>query len=190
MKKILFSAAIVAMTAMFAACGKSNKEANADDSVTVEEVDVTEVAVLEGVEAPTESEATGLLDNIKSAATQENVTKGLAYVQSLIQNGKVAEAKTYLDQLKPYADKVGLSSAVSSVEGVLAKAETLNLNDAATNATDALKDKAQDVEESTKAKIEDKAKDITDKAAAGVDKGVDKVKEGVQKGADAVKGLF
>lgn len=118
MKTLALSMAVVA-TAMMVSCGNKADKAktDADSTVVMEEV-------VEGV-VVTEEEAPSLLDNIKGAATSENVQKGIAYVKQLIQSGKLAAARTYLEQIKPYADKVGLSSAVASASTALEKAEGL-----------------------------------------------------------------
>ena len=47
-------------------------------------------------------------------------------VKQLISEGKAVEAKNLLEQIKPYAEKVGLTKAVTTVETALDKA-----NDAA-----------------------------------------------------------
>ncbi len=185
MKRIIFSVAVIA-TLTLASCGGGSKTTETADSLsnaatTVVETEAVEVTEIEGlpadVQAPTDAEAVSLVDKIKNAASKENVAKGIAYVKSLITSGKLADAKSYLAQIKPYADKVGLGTALASVENALNKAE--ELSGAKDASVEAAKAKAEEAKESAKEKVEAKANELTDKA-----------KEGVDKGVNAVKGMF
>lgn len=140
MKKIILSMAAVA-SMMMVACG------NKADQQTVDASEPGAVEVIEAEEITvSDAEAPSILDNIKNSATKENVEKGIAYVKSLINSGKLAEAKNYLDQIKPYAEKVGLRSALASVETALDKADGLgsNVKAAADSAVNAGKQKVAD----------------------------------------------
>lgn len=195
MKRIIFSMATIA-TLTLASCSGSSKTtetvdslANAATVVEEETVGVTEIEELPAdVQTPTDAEAVSLVDKIKSAASKENVAKGIAYVKGLISSGKLADAKSYLEQIKPYADKVGLGTALASVENALCKAE--ELSGAKDASVDAAKAKAGEVKESAKEKVEAKANELTDKAKEGIQKGVDATKDAAQKGVNAVKGMI
>lgn len=168
MKKIILSMAAVATLAL-ASCGnKADQNATEPETVVTEE----EVVIAEPAEATpaAESEGTSIMDNIKGAVSKENVQKGIDYVKGLISSGKLAEAKSYLTQLKPYADKVGLTSALATVEGALDKAENFGA-DAKAKANEA----AQKAVDDAKAKAADATQKATDDVKA--------------KAADALKGL-
>lgn len=196
MKRIIFSMATIA-TLTLASCGGNSKTTESVDlpanaATVVEEETVVGVAEIEGlpadVKTPTDAEAVSLVDKIKSAASKENVAKGIAYVKGLISSGKLVEAKSYLDQIKPYADKVGLGKALVSVENALCKAE--ELSGVKDSSVDAAKAKAGEVKESAKEKVEAKANELADKTKEGVQKGVDATKDAAQKGVNAVKDIF
>lgn len=179
MKKIFLSMAVIAST-MMVACGNKGEQnaTDADSIVGVEEVVEEEVVVDEAQAPVSESEAASVLDNIKNAASKENVQKGLAYVQSLISSGKLTEAKSYLEQVKPYADKVGMSSAITTIENTLSQAE--NLTGGAKAAADQAVSDAKD-------KAETAVNDAKDKANAAATNAVNDAKE---KAANAVGGLL
>mgnify|MGYP002433174378 CR=1 FL=1 len=160
MKKFILSmAAVAALT--FSACGDKNATATADSAAnatatdaaaaTAVEQTVDQSAATDAVPA-TDAEAASLLDKIKGAATIENVKKGIDYVKTLVSSGKLAEAKSYLGQIKPYADKVGLTGAIETVSETINKAEAaVGVKDKAeaakqqaTDAVQAAKDKAAD----------------------------------------------
>lgn len=165
----------VVASAMMVACGSktdnAENNANGTEEVAVEAVEVEEVATPDATETVTPAEANSLLDNIKGAATSENVTKAINYVKELISSGKLSEAKSYLAQVKPYADKVGCSALVSQVEQAVSLAE---------NASGNLKDQATEAGQKAVDDAKAKATDAVQKAAS----------DATQKATDAVKGLF
>lgn len=125
MKKLVLSMAVVA-AAIMVSCGNKAENAtnNADENVAGEVANpVADGVVIDETLVVTEEEAPSLLDKIKSAASAENVQKGIAYVKQLVASGKLAEARTYLDQIKPYADQVGMTGALSTVSNLLEKAD-------------------------------------------------------------------
>ena len=178
MKKVIFSMAALA-TLTLASCGRKTDNTAADDATMTEEVVVSET--IEAIPT-TDAEGTSIMDKIKGAASKENVQKGIDYVKGLISQGKLSEAKGYLEQLKPYAEKVGMSNVVSTVETTLSKAESLGgdakdkaeqavsdakdkVADAARNAVDDAKAKAGEAAENAKAKAAEAAENAKAKAA-------------------------
>lgn len=166
MKKIILSMAAVATLAL-ASCGnKAEQTANDPEAVVTE----GEVVINETDEATPAVEAEGksIMDNIKGAVSKENVQKGIDYVKGLISSGKLAEAKSYLTQLKPYADKVGLTSALTTVEGALNKAESFGAD-----AKDKVSEASQKAVDDAKAKAADAtrkaADDVKAKAASALE---------------------
>lgn len=163
MKKIILSIAVAASAMALASCSGSSKEAAAAADSTATAETTEQVAEL------TEAEGAGVLDKIKEAASSENVQKGLDYVKSLISSGKIAEAKSYLEQLKPYADKVGLTSAYAAVATAVDKAESVagNLGETAKAAGDSAvaagKQKVNDAVSNATEKVSEKAADALGK---------------------------
>lgn len=163
--------AFVATLVLAASCGNSKNAEVAQDSmeqagdvvgsvVEIEEVEIDEIP--DSVTAPAAAEATSLIDKIKNAANpeaiKEGVTKGIAYVQNLVKSGKLTEAKGYLEQLKPYAEKVNMGSAIEKLEnaiGIADKAES------AKGAVQNVADKATEAQA--------QAADVKAKAGAAVD---------------------
>ena len=171
MKKLVLSMAVVAATVMVSCGSKSDANAEGADSTAVEIVEPT--VVVEGeaatpAEAPaTAEEASGLIDKIKEVANNPEeiktyVEKGIAYAKNLISAGKLQEAKGYLAQLKPYADKVNLGKAVESVEALIDKADVAGKVDAA---KDGAKAAGQAAVDDAKAKASAAVEDAKNKAA-------------------------
>lgn len=190
--------AVVAAT-MMVACG-NNSEKAADDAAQ-QAADqpgvIEEVETLEVTEVVSDEEAPGIMDKIKAAANPEEikayVTKGIEYVKGLINQGKLDEAKKYLEQLKPYAEKVNMGGMVDKVNVAIDKAKALK---AADNAIDEAKEagsKAIDVVKEKGAQAVDATKEAGAKAVDVVkDKGgkaVDAVKDGAVDAYDAVRNL-
>lgn len=167
MKKILLSMAVVASTMMVACGNKTDNAEGATEEVAVETVEVEEVAPAAAATEMTSTEANSLLDNIKSAASKENVEKAINYVKELVSSGKLEEAKGYLEQVKPYADKVGCSALVSQVEQAVKLAENAGGN----------------VKEAAAQKVDEAKANLTEKAN-------EKVNEAKDKAANAVSGLL
>ncbi|MEF2643794.1 MAG: hypothetical protein U0M50_07000 [Paramuribaculum sp.] len=122
MKKIILSMAAVAAMTLVACNGNSDKAA--DSAKDSNQVEATTEAT-ENAEA-TDAAGASLLQKVKESATAENVQTVIDKVKQLISEGKAVEAKNLLEQIKPYAEKVGLTKAVTTVETALDKA-----NDAA-----------------------------------------------------------
>lgn len=166
MKKIILSMAAVATLALVSCGNKADKTTTDPEAVVTEE----EVVITETEESTpaTDAEGASIMDKIKGAVSKENVQKGIDYVKGLISTGKLAEAKSYLTQLKPYADKVGMSSALTTVESALDKAESFGgeTKEAAQQAVDDAKAKAADAVENAKAKAADATQKAADDAKA------------------------
>lgn len=196
MKKIILSAA-AAVAITLAGCG--NKTENKSDAGQSDQQAPVEVVETDEIVVVSEAEAPALLDSIKAGATTANVQKGLDYVNSLIKSGKLTEAQNYLEQLKPYADKAGLTDAVNNLSNTISKAEATGA--AVTEATQKgqnLIDKAKAGTEKAADAVKDKTVDIYDKAKAGTEKAAgavkdktvdiyDKAKSETEKAAGAVK---
>lgn len=147
MKKIFIAVAVMAMATM-AACG--------------------------GKEAVQKNE-TALKDKIENCTNPDSmsvyVDQAKAYAQKLVQEGKIDEAKKYLDELTPVIQSKApaLASTLNSVKEALAKVPC---------AADSAKCAAAQACDSAKACAEQKA-------AEAVQKGKDAAAEAVQKGKDA-----
>lgn len=102
------------------------------------------------------------------------VQKAEAYAQKLVAEGKLDEARKYLDEIEPIVkDKVpALASTFATVNSALGKAEAVFAEERAKEATDSLKEAAADA-----------ARDASEKAADAVDAAKEKVGEA----ADAAK---
>lgn len=191
MKKIILSMAVIAST-MLVACGNKADQAKdaakqaADkvegtlETLTVEEIDIAQI---DPATAPTDAEAPSLIEKLKTATdpsqVKDYVTKGIAYVKNLVNTGKLAEAKAYLEQLKPYASKAGMDKIVESTSALIDKAEK------ATGVTGAV-DKAKEAGAEAVDKAKDAGAKAVDKAKEVGSDAVDKVKEA---GANALNKL-
>lgn len=166
MKKLILSMAAVAAMTLVACNGNSDKATDStQDSAQVETTtEATETA--EATEA-TDAANASLLQKVKESATAENVQKVIDKVKQLINEGKAVEAKNLLEQIKPYADKVGLTKAVATVETALDKAS------GAAQAMDAVNN----------------AKDQVDAAKKQASDAVGNAKEQAAAAANAIKGL-
>lgn len=189
--------AVVAAT-MMVACGNSSEKA-VDDATrqAADQPGVIEVETLEVTEVVSDEDAPGIMDKIKAAANPEEikayVAKGIEYVKGLVNQGKLEEAKKYLENLKPYAEKVNMGGMVDKVNVAIDKASALK---AADNAIDDAKEagaKAIDVVKEKGAQAVDATKEAGAKAVDVVkDKGgkaVDAVKDGAVDAYDAVRNL-
>lgn len=197
MKKLVLSMAVVAAT-MMVACGNSSEKA-VDDAArqAADQPGVIEVETLEVTEVVSDEDAPGIMDKIKAAANPEEikayVAKGIEYAKGLVNQGKLEEAKKYLENLKPYAEKVNMGGMVDKVNVAIDKASALKAADKAIDDAKEAGAKAIDVVKEKGAQAVDATKEAGAKAVDVVkDKGgkaVDAVKDGAVDAYDAVRNL-
>ena len=176
MKKVIFSVAVVA-TMVFAACSGEKKVQDEASSMQ---------SKIENCTNP---------DSLKAYAAQAQ-----AYYQKLVAEGKVDEAKAFLDKGDPtIKEKVPslagafetLKSGVDALPGKVddaASAAGDSISAAADQAQQAVADKAAETKaaaeskaDEVKAKAADKAEEIKGKAADAVQQGADKLKDALGK---------
>lgn len=131
MKKILFAIGIAAVASL-AACSESKSNESA------------------------ENEGAGITSKIENCTNADSikvyVEQATAYAQKLVEEGKVAEARKYLDQVTPIVqDKApALVSTLNQVKATLDKlpgASKDSLETAVNGAVDAVKDKGEAVKD-------------------------------------------
>lgn len=178
MKKILIAAAVIAAVSM-ASCGGKESAAVKDN----------ESAIKAKIENCTNPDSLSLY-----------VDQAKAYAQKLVQEGKVDEAKKYLDQITPVVqdkapalagiletvkttlDKVpGSAEAAADSAGTKAGAAVDSLKSAGSQAVDAAKQKGSEVVESAKEKGAEVVDAAKDKAADAADKAGDAIKHALGK---------
>lgn len=225
MKKILLSIALVAAMCM-TSCGGSNDASKAaqDEAAAAQATADSLANVAAESKAAFEqqlTEAAGKVEELKDEAEAKDfLGKAQDYVQQLVKDGKVQEAKEYLAKIGPAitakfpalkdvvegADKVvdaAIATGAGAVDGVKDAAENAveDVKDAAGNAVDAAKEKAGEVVDATKEKAaeavdaaKDKAAEVAGKATDAAGKAVDATKDAAtdaaNKAADKVKGLI
>lgn len=163
MKRILLAAAVVAAMTMGACSGNDAAQKNEAD-----------------IKAKIEN-----CTNPDSMAVYIDQAK--AYAQKLVQEGKVDEAKKYLDQLQPTVDKYApsLSSTFTTVKDAIDKLPSAG--EVKEAATDSLQNAAQNIKDAATDSLNaatDRAKDAANKAAADA---ADKAKNAVSNTADKAK---
>ncbi len=175
MKKILLSAAFVAALTL-GSCSGSGSAAGVENASDFK-------SKVENCTNP---------DSLKAY-----VTEAQAYVQKLVNEGKIDEAKKYLDQIEPVVKEkapkfAGLLETVKSVVDKVPSAGSDALDkakDAAAVAGDSLSSAAESVKEAAAGKIEDLKDAAADKVSdvkAAVSEKAGEVKDAVaEKAADA-----
>ncbi len=176
MKKILIAAAVIAAVSM-ASCGGKESAAVKDN----------ESAIKAKIENCTNPDSLSLY-----------VDQAKAYAQKLVQEGKLDEAKKYLDQITPVVqdkapalagiletvkttlDKVP-GSAEAAADSAGTKAGVDSLKSAGSQAVDAAKQKGSEVVESAKEKGAEVVDAAKDKAADAADKAGDAIKHALGK---------
>ena len=192
MKKIfVLVAAVAAMT--FVSCGNTSNNNEGVDSTLVEVIE-DESADFEGMKA-------GLLEQLQAgdaSAFQEKLAQVQAYIQELINGGKLEVAQQYAQQLKQFISDnketiEQLTGNNETISGLIEKIEALP-----TDALDALKGAASDMEDAAKGAVDDvkdaaadvakNAKDAaTDAANNAVDQAKDKAAGAIDDAAEAAK---
>lgn len=168
MKKLFIAAGLVAMMALGSCSGNKSNEAAA-------------------------SEATDFKAKIENCTNQDSIAvyvdQAKAYAEQLVKEGKVAEARKYLDDITPVVEQKApaLVSVINTAkEGLdkLPEAATEGLTDAASDAVDAAKDKAEDAKDA----VSEKAEAAKEKAEAVKDAAKDKAESAVNSAKDAAAG--
>lgn len=173
MKKILLAVAIFAVTAM-AACGGK-------ESAAVKE---NESALKTKIENCTNPDSLSLY-----------VDQAKAYAQKLVQEGKVDEAKKYLDQITPVIkDKApALASTLETVKNTLDKMPAA-VADSAASAADRAKQAGEAAVDSAKsaaaATVDAARQKASDAAASTVDAAKQKASDAAAKASDAIQGAL
>lgn len=163
MKKILLAVAIVAAASMAACGGKESATVKADESALQTKI--------ENCTNP---------DSLKVYVDQAK-----AYAQKLVQEGKVDEAKKYLDQITPVVkDKApALVSTLETVKSTLDKLPGAAA-DSAKATCDACADSVKAKGEALKDAAVDKANDAVNSAKEAGSKAVDATKKAASDAAD------
>ena len=161
MKKVIFSVAVVA-TMVFAACSGEKKVQDEASSMQ---------SKIENCTNP---------DSLKAYAAQAQ-----AYYQKLVAEGKVDEAKAFLDKVEPTI-KEKVPSLAGAFETLKSGVDALpgKVDDAASAVADKTaetKAAAEAKADEVKAKAADKAEEIKGKAADAVQQGADKLKDALGK---------
>lgn len=122
------------------------------------------------------------------------VAEAQAYAQKLVKEGKVEEAKKYLEQIEPVVkSKVpAMAGAFDTVNSVLDKVESSaadkaeSAGDAASAAADSIGSAASQAADA----VSQKASEVKDAAAEKVQEAKEATADAAQKGADKVKELL
>jgi vacuolar-type H+-ATPase subunit E/Vma4 len=185
MKKLFLSMAVLASLSMVS-CGGSDKaaEGEAAEGEAVEAVDESSEAI---------PEVSALAEKAASVASSEEaqslVTEVKDYVNKLIEEGRVDEAKQYLETVKSaLAEKYPeVTSKIDQIDQIIGAASSATVE----GAKDAAKQAAENVADDAKAKADEAVQNAKDKANesanAAVDKATDKANSAVNNAADKVK---
>ncbi len=121
------------------------------------------------------------------------VAEAQAYAQKLVKEGKVEEAKKYLEQIEPAVkSKIpALAGTFDAVNGALDKVEAsasdkADAKDAASAAVDSVGSAASQAADA----VSQKASEVKDAAAEKVQEAKEATADAAQKGADKVKELL
>lgn len=201
--------AAMCMTSCGGGSTDSSKDAKADSIAAAQAVADSLANVAAESKAAFEQqlgEAAQQVEGLKDEAEAKDfLTKAQDYVQQLVNDGKVQEAKEYLAKIGPAitakypalkdvvegADKLvdaAIATGADAVSDAKEKAEDVveGAKDAAGNAVDAAKDAAgKAVDE-----VKDAAGAAADKAGAAVDAAKEKANAAADKAAEAAKGLI
>lgn len=192
MKKVfLLLAAVAAMT--FVSCGNTTNNNDGIDSTAVE--------IVEDPSADFEAVKTSLLEQLQAgdaSAFQEKLAQAQAYIQELINSGKLDVAKEYAAKLQQF-----IADNKESIQQMTGDNETINgliekIQAMPTDALDALKGVATDAEDAAQGAVDNvkdaatgaakDAKEAIDQAATdAVDQVKDKTAGAIDDAAEAAK---
>lgn len=153
MKKILLAVAVVAAMSVAACGGKEAKAADAEESAL----------------------ATKIENCTNPDSLSVYVDQAKAYAQKLVQEGKVDEAKKYLDKITPVVQEKA-PALVSTLETVKSAIDKLpgavadSTKAAAEAAVDSVKGSVSDAADAAKAKAGEAVQSAADAGSAAVDK--------------------
>lgn len=217
MKKIFFSMALVAamcMTSCGGSSADSSKNAEADSIAAAQAVADSLANVAAESKAAFEqqlNEAAQQVEGLKDEAEAKDfLAKAQDYVQGLINDGKLQDAKDYLAKIGPAitakfpalkdavegADKlVSTALAAKADEAVDAAKEAAGdavegVKDAAENVVEGAKDAAGKAVDAAKEKAGEAVDAAKDKANEAANAAKDKATEAANKAAEAAKGLI
>ncbi|MCD8387328.1 MAG: hypothetical protein LUD17_10630 [Bacteroidales bacterium] len=155
MKKLFLSLAVIASLCMASCGGSAEKAADQQATEVVDQIN----------KASSEAEA------------QDIVSKAQAYVEKLVKEGKIQEAKDYLDKIKPTIEQKFPSTAP-----LLEKAQA-----AITAAAALTGDKTESVTDKAKDAASEAADSIASKTGQAVDAATDAATDAANKAKDAIK---
>lgn len=185
MKKLVFAAAVLAALSLGACSGAKDSDA-------------------------TKSEESAIMHKIENCTNADSLSvyvgEAKAYAEKLVREGKVDEAKKYLDKIAPVVDKYApsFSSSISSLKGVIDKipagtsdaaaalesaqdSAQATLADTVAVAVDAVKAAGAQAVEDAKQKTADVAGKAVDKTTDAVNKAAEKTADKVNEAKDAIK---
>ncbi len=168
MKKVLLSVAVAAVAIMSSCSGSADKSVSSTSDFKTK---------IENCTNP---------DSLKVY-----VNEAKAYAQKLVSEGKVEEAKKYMEQIEPVVKEKapGLAGALETVKTALDKVPGA-VSDKAEDVKDAVSDKAEDVKDAVADKTDEVKDAVGDKASEvkdAVGKKAAEVKDAVGEKASEVK---
>lgn len=202
MKKIMF--AVVAFAALtFTACGgnKTSDAATEADSAAVEEVGAETASIDDPATATAETAsaaATAIVKELEAAlngAAEDPsvVDAAMAKVQETVQQlqaaGNTEAASAYASKVQEFVstntEKLKNSTAATTVSGLLTSAisGSSTVNDAASDAVDAVKADASGLKENAKAAVDEKVSEAKGKVSEAKENAKTKVNEKVNEAA-------
>lgn len=186
MKKLVFAAAVLAALSLGACSGAKDSDA-------------------------TKSEGSAIMHKIENCTNADSLSvyvgEAKAYAEKLVKEGKVDEAKKYLDKITPVVDKYApsfSSSSITAVKNVIDKipagttdaaaaleaaqdSAQATLSDTVAGAVDAVKAAGAQAVEDAKQKTADFAGKAVDKTSDAVNKAAEKTADKVNDAKDALK---
>lgn len=185
MKKLVFAAAVLAALSLGACSGAKDSDA-------------------------TKSEESAIMHKIENCTNADSLSvyvgEAKAYAEKLVKEGKVDEAKKYLDKITPVVDMYApsFSSSITAVKNVIDKipagttdaaaaleaaqdSAQATLSDTVAGAVDAVKAAGAQAVEDAKQKTADFAGKAVDKTSDAVNKAAEKTADKVNDAKDALK---
>lgn len=185
MKKIFIAiAAVAAMT--FASCGGNTTQGGENDSIPADSVVLEEVGVADA-EANAEAAISSLADKLK-VSDVDGITKKIAevqaYIQELINTGKLAAANVYVEKLQSFINENEEKLSALSADGTNSVKDLLGKVTALTSGAESLAGNVQEAADGAKAAVDDAVENAKAKAQEKVEEAKAKAEE---KAAQAVE---
>lgn len=194
--------AAMCMTSCGGGSTDSSKDAKADSIAAAQAVADSLANVAAESKAAFEQqlgEAVQQVEGLKDESEAKDfLTKAQDYVQQLVNDGKVQEAKEYLAKIGPAitakfpAMKDVVEGAGKLVDAAIATGDNVveGAKDAAENAVEGVKEAAGEAVEAAKDKASEAADKVGDAAGKAVDAAKEKANDAANKAAEAAKGLI